>query len=666
MTSDVGQDLEARAATAEKRVAELEAELASLASIREDGNRFRMLTEHIQEVFWVAAPDMSRILYVSPGYERVWGRSTQSLFTNPRSYLDAIHPADRSRVIQALEKQLGGLSFSQEYRIVRPDGAVVWIWDRGLPVTDVAGVVQHYVGIALDVTSLKRTLSENERLAVGLEQMRLLFDESPEPLALLDGEGLFIRTNREFEELFGATPIPRNVLERIKAVCADRVELVEMQLAGPSGVREVDLRCFCVEQPDGNLYLIAARDVTSQRLVEEVLRQGHDALRAANQELLRASRSKDEFFSSMSHELRTPLASILGLAEALSEGVYGPLGDRPQQALGTIGEVGRHLLALINDVLDLSRIEAGAQTVAIDEVGVVDVCEASVMMVRPKAKPRRVIVDSIVPAELAIQADPVRLKQVLVNLLDNAVKFSSSDTRVVLEVERQQADEVLRFSVSDQAPGISTADSSALFQPFVQLDGGLSRQRSGAGLGLALVHRLTRLHGGAAGLVTVPGGGNRFFVDLPVTQVLSATTEGAAPSSVSAHDRSEPRSLDGRVLLVTDESVASERVAPWFGEVGEGLVVCEVSELDAASLAYGAPALVLVDLGRAPNRCAEVIRNVRIWTQRTHVPVIALSDILTEFVRGRYLGAGADWVLERPLTKARVSAALAAVGVKSR
>lgn len=229
-----------------------------------------------------------------------------------------------------------------------------------------------------------------------------------------------------------------------------------------------------------------------------------------------SNRAKSEFLANMSHELRTPLNAILGLSEGLLEQTRGPLNERQQQSLRTVEASGRHLLGLINEVLDLARIESGRLEMARERVDARGACEAGLALVREQAAAKGVALELEMREEaLWVDADPRRLKQILVNLLGNGVKFTPGGGRVRLTAAAAASGESVAFTVADTGIGIAPEDQGRLFQPFVQLDAGLSRRHEGTGLGLALVRRLVELHGGGIELESAPGRGSRFTVTLP-------------------------------------------------------------------------------------------------------------------------------------------------------
>lgn len=389
--------------------------LQAREALRESELRFRQLVEHIHEVFYLFEVESQQILYISPAYEQIWGRSTQTLYQQSTDFIEAVHPDDRPCVYAMLDQHTRGEQRIIEYRIVRPTGEVRWILDRAFPFRDHPQDGYRVAGVAEDIT-------ERKQAEEALRQMN---------------------------------------------------------------------------------------DILEQRVTERIA-----ALSAANTELSKATRLKDEFLASMSHELRTPLNAILGLSEALQEQVYGSLTEKQHQSLHRIEESGRHLLALITDILDLSKIEAGKVELTVSPVDAAGVCQASLCLIRENAQQKHLHVTSqVAPAVSTLLADERRLKQMLVNLLSNAVKFTPEEGCGMLEVTGHPDERVVSFTVSDT--GIGIADMERLFQPFVQLDSSLACHHAGTGLGLSLVAHLADLHGGRVTLESTVGQGSRFCIVLP-------------------------------------------------------------------------------------------------------------------------------------------------------
>ena len=261
-----------------------------------------------------------------------------------------------------------------------------------------------------------------------------------------------------------------------------------------------------------------------------------------NLQLEQASRMKSEFLSNMSHELRTPLNAIIGFSEVLKDGMFGALTPRQKEYIGEVFNSGQHLLALINDILDLSKVEAGMMTLDQSDIDVNELLDNTLGIVRERALKAQVSLDfspcAKPPSNGILWADARKLKQIVYNMLSNAVKFSSPGGMVVLELQAVPRSAVslrpepgmagrmldvpsgdaalfLQIRVSDEGIGIAETDLPKLFQSFRQLGDALTRQHEGTGLGLALVMRLAELHGGTVGVESAPGRGTRFTVWLP-------------------------------------------------------------------------------------------------------------------------------------------------------
>ncbi|MDY6994683.1 MAG: response regulator, partial [Pseudomonadota bacterium] len=218
-----------------------------------------------------------------------------------------------------------------------------------------------------------------------------------------------------------------------------------------------------------------------QKLAQDTLLQAKDAAEAAN-------RVKSEFLAAVSHELRTPLNAVLGMAELLQEEVYGPVNHKQVQALHTIEMSGRHLLVLINNILDLSKIEMGKLELNIGPVAIEAICQNCLQLIQQQAQKKRLQLVYQFNSEInTLYADGRRLKQILTNLLNNAIKFTQVNGRIGLEVNHDAEQQKVSFSVWDTGIGIAQEDIKRLFKPFVQLDARLSREYEGTGLGLALV-----------------------------------------------------------------------------------------------------------------------------------------------------------------------------------
>ncbi|MGO7185974.1 ATP-binding protein [Rhizobium brockwellii] len=231
-------------------------------------------------------------------------------------------------------------------------------------------------------------------------------------------------------------------------------------------------------------------------------------------ELEAASRHKSQFLANMSHELRTPLNSVLGFTELLVDGVYGELPDRAKTTVARVQANGHHLLGLINDVLDLSKIEAGQLTLALEEYSVGQIIRSTVTAVEPLARAKGLMLAAIVAEKLPIgRGDERRLTQVLLNLAGNAVKFTDTGA---IDILADEVDGHFEITVRDTGPGIAPKDQVLIFEEFQQVDSSSTKQKGGTGLGLAISKRIVEMHGGTIDVESVPGSGSTFRLKIPI------------------------------------------------------------------------------------------------------------------------------------------------------
>ncbi|HEY1173347.1 MAG TPA: transporter substrate-binding domain-containing protein [Verrucomicrobiae bacterium] len=308
------------------------------------------------------------------------------------------------------------------------------------------------------------------------------------------------------------------VAQMRKAIAAQeqiRVEILNYSKLGEKYWAEVDISP--VKDINGKVinFVSIQTDVTERLQASMELVRQREELAGLNSNLQKALQSRDEFLAAMSHELRTPLNNMLTLTEILTEQDFGPLNEQQLKYMNQVFESGDHLLELINDILDLAKIESGGNALDCEWCDVESLCESSLRLIRPSAVKKQQDLQFVSDiGEMKIWADPRRIKQVLVNLLGNAVKFTHIKGQVQLSSHRIH-DSVV-FEVSDNGIGIDVSKRSRLFKPFVQLDSGLSRQYDGTGLGLALVRGLVEQHGGRILVDSEPGKGSKFTVYIPL------------------------------------------------------------------------------------------------------------------------------------------------------
>ncbi len=424
--------------------------------------------------------------------------------------------------------------------------------------------------------------------------------------------------------------------------------------------------CDGAGQPIG--FLGVARDITERKRQEESLRRAKETTDIANADLARANRLKDEFLANMSHELRTPLNAILGMSEALLEQVSGPLNEKQARSLNVVHESGAHLLALINDILALSKIEAGKLELHFEPVNIESVCQASLRLVKEAALRKRLNLD-FTPAcgRAVIRADERRLKQILVNLLSNAVKFTHDGGHVSLDVALERERGTVNFTVADSGIGIAPEDLEKLFKPFTQLDSGLARRHEGTGLGLVLVWKLAELHGGSVSVQSEPGKGARFTVTLPLRPGDDAAEKELHPATSATKMAGPPAATTTSkgpapfVLLAEDNEATIETFREYLEAKGYRVGVARQGVEAIAQAQAHQPALILMDVQMPGMDGLEAIRRIRADDALKSTPIIALTALAMTGDRERCFAAGADEYLSKPVPLRALAERIAAL-----
>ena len=470
--------------------------------------------------------------------------------------------------------------------------------------------------------------------------LRALVDEATDAIQVADESGRFVYVNKEATRRTG---IAR---ERFLTMRVSDLELIfqrpgaweahvaEMRRLGSLTIQSENIKAsgeaFPVEvavkwvEMSGVGYLVAISRDVSARLEASKARAETDALERAkldleraNLELERASQAKDDFLASMSHELRTPLNSILGLSEALLESIYGQLNPEQTQSVRHITRSGEHLLNLISDILDISKIRAGGLKLHLADVDVESICSEVVQHFKPEMRRKQLSFSlSIEGSVYCLRADERWFKQMLMNLLSNAVKFTPTGKRVGLTVNGDAARRLLRVTVWDEGIGIKQQDLGKLFQSFVQLDTSLARVYQGTGLGLSIVSSVMSLHGGSASVESVFGQGSRFHLDFP----WSGSASAALPPDFT------PVSVElSRALVVEDSEVDAERLKRFLAELHTEVYVDLTGAIALSEAERLAPNLILLDLHLPERSGAELLRQLRANPSTSSLPIIVCS-----------------------------------------
>ncbi|MGB3238631.1 MAG: PAS domain S-box protein [Geitlerinemataceae cyanobacterium] len=393
------------------------------------------------------------------------------------------------------------------------------------------------------------------------------------------------------------------------------------------------------------------RDITTQKATQA-------ELAAKNLELERAGRLKSAFLANMSHELRTPLTSILGFSSLLTQQIFGQLNAKQMVYVQRIHDSGEHLLKLIKDVLDLSKVEAGKVKLDIVPISVSQVCETTLALVSEQAAEQDIAIQTSIQPNLApLMADELRVRQMLINLLSNAIKFSSPGGTIGLEATARAG--YLHLIVWDEGIGIPEEKQALLFQPFQQIENALRRQHEGTGLGLALTRQLAELHSGTVECDSQPGKGSRFTISLPFNLHHNATSEEWEPKPPENTMEASQTSQRSTLLLVEDRQdnamLLRDILQYW------GYEVFHVSDGETALdwLCSHRPDLILMDIQLPGLDGLEVTRRIKAHPTWKSIPVVATTALVMVGDRERCLQAGVDDYLSKPVNCEQLAAVLA-------
>ena len=570
-----------------------------------------------------------------------------------------IHPDDIEQ--SQVNRQLAvtkNLLMSNEHRIFWPDGSIRNVMSSAVMVYSPEGKPERMIGINMDITERKQieqSLRESENYA------RLLFDAVPDPVSVTETDGLIVDVNKVFEEqyklirddirgkrisdlgIYPETELDKRDKYVSEILLEQNVEPIELEFYVPGDrIHILELHSYLLKINNRQLMLNISHDITLYKKAEETQR-------IAKSEMERALRIKNEFLANMSHELRTPLNSILGISESLEEQIAGTLNERQLRYVGIVKESGRHLLDLINDILDLSKIEAGRMELDIRSITVDKLCQSSLRMVKELAQKKSLNISYRLHEEVKIVlGDERRLKQSLVNLLSNAVKFTPTGNRIGLEVSGNAERNEVEFTVWDQGIGIAQKDIQHLFKPFVQLDGGLTREYQGTGLGLALVSQMAQLHGGRVHVESETGSGSRFTLTLPwlpneQTSIARGTGQLPAPSQKSNMKR------NGRILLVEDTDLVVQLISDYLRYRGYEILLAHNGAEGVKLAIEERPDLILMDVMMPVMNGLEAAQKIRADETLQKIPIIAMTALAMAGDSEKCLAAGMNDYLSKPV-----------------
>jgi PAS domain S-box-containing protein len=493
-----------------------------LQALRSSEEKFRQLTENIQQVFWMRDPRENRVVYVSPAYEQIWGSSCEKLYQDRFAWMSAMYPQDRDRILAVVEDH-SLKQFDEEYRICRADGALRWIRDRAFPVKDDTGNIHLIAGIAEDITDRKQQeerLRLLESVIVNANDAVLITEAEPVKIPgprIIYANAAFSRlTGYSLEEVLGKTPrilqgpkTNRKTLAKIrdglKRWQPILVELINYRKDGSEFWVELSIVPVADQNGWYTHWVAIQRDITRRKQLEEELLKTLDK----EKEL---SELKSRFVSMTSHEFRTPLSTIYSASELLEYYWHRWTEEERQDQLHLIQETVEHMTQLLEDILLIGQAEADRLEFHPTWIDLTQFCyELTTNLQLSIGRKHTLIFVSRCSVAMA-WVDEKLLRQILTNLLSNGVKYSPIGSSIQLELACDPDQAILY--VYDQGIGIPPEDHAHLFEPFHRAKN--VGTVPGTGLGLAIVKQCVDVHGGTITLSSQVNVGTTFKVMLPL------------------------------------------------------------------------------------------------------------------------------------------------------
>ena len=621
-------------------------------ALRQSEQRYHLLFDSNPHPVWVYDLQTLAILAVNQSAIRNYGYSREEFLS--LTIKDIRPPEDVPALVADTEKAPPYAETASVWKHRKRDGTLIDVEITSHPLL-YAGRNARLV-VATDITTRKKA---EEALRQSEERFRLLVSEVADyAILMLDPNGHIVSWNAgaqrikgyQAQEIIGqhfSRFYPTEDLERGKPA-------YELKVAGERGRFEDEgwrLR------KDGsrfwaNVVITALRDATGRlrgfaKVTRDITehKRNEELMLRAKEEAERASQFKDQFLSTMSHELRTPLNAVLGFSDLLADERYGPLNDRQQRYVSHIHSGGKHLLKLISDILDLSKIEAGRMELSREDVTVASAFSEVISALYPLAEKKSQALLQHVEPNLHVHADAMRFKQVLTNLVGNAIKFTPESGRIELAA-RQTGDQV-RIEVHDNGPGIPLDQQQRIFEAFFRL-AQTDAATEGTGLGLAITARLVELHGGKLGIESQPGHGTCFYFSLPL---IATTRDQPTQASVPA-----PRASKApRILVIEDNAATGQLIQSQLASSGYETVQCDQPERATEIAAELQPDAITLDLIMKPVHGLEVLLQLKNDPRTSKIPVIVVTIVDQPGV-GTALGA--EEYLVKPVDRATLLAAV--------
>lgn len=649
----------------------------TLASLAQSETRYRQFFQNSSSVMLIIDPADGRIVDANHAAVRFYGWSDDVLRAMRIDQINTL-PAEavRAEMHKASTQQQDHFLFRHR----RADGSIRDVETFSGPI--VFGEQQYLYSIVHDITERRQAEAQLRILSMAIEQ-------SPESILITDPQAHIEYVNAAFlrtsgysrEEVMGRNPRllnsghnPPGLFEGFwQALCAGQSWRGEIRNRRKDGSEYIE---FSVVSPvfdaDGQLshYVAVQEDITEkQRLVqeldnyrahlEELVLTRTAELMQAKEQAEEANQAKTLFLASMSHEIRTPLNAIIGLSNLMQDSPLRSADDRAY--LQKIHTAGRHLLSIINDILDLSKIESGRLELEEVDFSLEQLLEQVRLMIADAAQRKGLAIECVLEGEpRALRGDMTRLRQALLNYATNAVKFTSQgEVRLIARVEDDASLGLsLTLAVNDTGLGLSPEERDRLFHEFVQADASTARRYGGTGLGLAITRRLVEAMGGQVGVDSMPGNGSTFWLKVRVAPARGLPVGDMQPDLDQVLQRLQQRAQHVRLLVVDDDPIGREVTIELLARAGLEAVGVDDGQAALDAVQAGGYELILMDVVMPGMDGIEATRQIRMLPTCADLPIIAMSASALGEDQARCLAAGMNDFLAKPVDPARLYAKL--------
>ncbi len=644
------------------------------------GKYFYKLAELSQDVFWIRDVDYKTQLYISPAYEKIWGRTCESLYDDSVAWFSTVHPNDRKQVEIEINRiknnpQEGQTNFL-EYRIIRPDNDIRRIQEVNFPLYDTNHQFIGFAGIAKDVTQEKLRLAELEQAShffrFFAEKVHAVFwvrdNSCNKQLYLSPGyEKVWGRSRDSLyenpdswldtlhpEDREKASNVAR--FETLKEMGQDAQYEYRYRIFTPEGdIRWIKDTSFPIQDEKNNFIGFAgiAEDITKEVLHEQKLRDAMQRAEVANQ-------AKSDFLAMISHELRTPLNAILGMAQILK---MKGLPAESEEYVDIISNAGNSLLSLVSDILDFARLEAGKLSFSNDPFDLYSLFTQIVQSLQYQAREKGIdlILEYNPDLTSAVIGDANRVRQVLVNLLGNAIKFTEDGyIKVIVNCPKKSKTRALfEVTVVDTGIGIRRDKLESIFEKFSQIDSIYHRKHRGIGLGLAITKQLVEAMGGEIEVKSEVGKGSEFKFTLSLKLQSSDSKNSGMNMAADKSSLLQRSQYKSNVLLVEDNLI-NQKIAKImledFGccvdvvDNGQKVLenVCEINKYD----------LIFMDVGLPDISGFDIVKRLRQCPDLKEMPIVAMTAHILERDRQQAFDSGMNRIIAKPISYDEIAAVL--------